>query len=210
MLKFEDRKDAALKLCERLKEEGISGDLIVGILRGGGYMAKIVGECLGMAWGVLPVKKISPPESPESGFGAVVYDGTNVYDEEYARLLGLDEEEIKEILKVKVSEAKVLYEKYKNFIPEDFEGKNVILIDDGMATGYTVIAGAKFVRERKPKGLILTIPVCSEFAYNLVKEFFDKIICLEVVRSIFFAVGMFYEDFRQISDEELIEFLTHH
>jgi len=140
----------------------------------------------------------------------VAYDGTNVYDEEYARLLGLDEEEIKEILKVKVSEAKVLYEKYKNFIPEDFEGKKVILIDDGMATGYTVIAGAKFVRERKPKGLILAIPVCSEFAYNLVKEFFDKIICLEVVRSIFFAVGMFYEDFRQISDEELIEFLTNH
>jgi predicted phosphoribosyltransferase len=111
VLKFEDRKYAALKLCERLKEEGISGDLIVGILRGGGYMAKIVGKCLGMA---------------------------------------------------------------------------------------------------KPKGLILAIPVCSEFAYNLVKEFFDKIICLEVVKSIFFAVGMFYEDFRQISDKELIEFLTHH
>ena len=83
-------------------------------------------------------------------------------------------------------------------------------IDDGMAMGYTVIAGAKFVRERKPKGLILAIPVCSEFAYNLVKEFFDKIVCLEVVKSIFFAVGMFYEDFRQISDEELIEFLTNH
>ena len=209
MARFEDRKDAALRLCERLKEEGITPDLVVGILRGGGYMAKILGECLNIPWGVLPVKKISPPESPESGFGAVVYDGTNVYDAEYARILGIDEEEIQEIIKVKVMEAKAQYELYKSFVPEELEEKNVILVDDGMATGYTAIAGAKFIKERKAKKLILAVPVCSENAYNLVRENFDKIVCLEIVKSIFFAVGMFYKNFGQISDGELLEFFKH-
>jgi Predicted phosphoribosyltransferases len=85
----------------------------------------------------------------------------------------------------------------------------VILVDDGMATGYTAIAGAKFIKERKAKKLILAVPVCSENAYNLVRENFDKIVCLEIVKSIFFAVGMFYENFVQISDGELLEFFKH-
>ncbi len=205
-MRFENRKDAALRLCDKFKEEGISGDLVVGILRGGGYMAKVLGECLGVKWGVLPVKKMAPFESPESGFGAVVYDGTHVYDAEYAKILGLDEDEIGEIIKFKILETKAQYEIYKSFVPEEFSGKDVILLDDGMATGYCAIAGANFIRKKNPKSLILAVPVCSEMAYNLAKGYFDRIICLEIVRSIFFAVGMFYEDFGQLFDRELLEF----
>ncbi|MEO0138706.1 MAG: phosphoribosyltransferase family protein [candidate division WOR-3 bacterium] len=204
---FENREDAALKLCDELKGEDLSNTVVVGVLRGGGYMAKILGKCLNIPFGVLPVKKIAPPESPESGFGAVVYDGTYIYDQEYAKILGVDEDDLREIVEIKLLEAKKQYELYKEFIIEDYANKNVILVDDGIATGYTVIAAAKFIRKHNVNKLTLAIPVASDLAYELVKEYFDKIICLEVVRSIYFSVGMFYRDFKQFSDEELLEFL---
>ncbi len=75
-----------------------------------------------------------------------------------------------------------------------------------MATGYSAIAGANFIRKKNPKSIILAVPVYSEIAYNLAKESFERIICLEIVRSIFFAVGMFYEDFGQLFDKELLAF----
>lgn len=204
---FEDRKEAALKLCEELKEKDLRNMVVVGILRGGGYMAKLLGDCLGVCWGVLPVKKITPPESPESGFGAVVYDGTYMYDQEYAGILGVDEEDIKEIVNVKILEAKKQYDLYKDFVLEDYGNKDVLVVDDGIATGYTVIAAAEFIKKRKPNKLFLAVPVASSTAYDLVREYFDEVICLEVVKSIYFAVGMFYKDFKQFSDEELLEFL---
>ncbi len=204
---FENREDAALRLCGELKGENLKNTVVVGVLRGGGYMAKLLGNCLSIPFGVLPVKKIAPPESPESGFGAVVYDGTYIYDQEYAKILGVDEDDIKEIVEIKLLEAKRQYELYKEFIIEDYTSKNAILVDDGIATGYTVMAAANFIRKHNINNLTLAVPVASDLAYELVKEYFDRVVCLEVVRSIYFAVGMFYRDFKQFSDEELLEFL---
>ncbi len=206
-MRFEDRKDAALKLCQLIKEKGYKVDVIVGILRGGGYMAKVMGEILGVPWGVLPIKKISTPEAPESGFGAVTYDGTYAYDLEYAKLLGLEEEDVEKILKLKLSEAIEQFEIYKDFVIENFEGKKILLVDDGMATGYSAIVGAKYIRNKNPKRLYLAIPVSSQSSVEFVKEYFDEIFCLEKIKSVFFAVGMFYENFEQISDFWLLKFL---
>ncbi len=205
---FDNREDAAVRLAEKLKTKNFKNPIVIGILRGGGYMAKIVSGYLKIPFGVLPVKKVSPPQAPEAGFGAVVYDGTNIYDEEYARILGIDEEEIRDIVESKVQEARAQYEIYKDFVKENLaDFSEVILLDDGVATGYTVLAAAEYLKKKKVMKTVLAIPIASSSAYEYVKKEFDDIICLNIVESVFFAVGMFYKDFRQITDEELLVFL---
>jgi len=206
---FKDREEASLELSGEIKKEIEVPEktIVVGILRGGAYMSKIIGNKLNVDFSVLPVKKISPFESPETGFGAVVFDGTYIYDSEYARILGIDEEDIEMIVNIRLIDAKRQYEVYKDFIVEDFKDKDVFLVDDGTATGYTALAAVKFIRKTEPRKVILAVPVISKTAYDYIKPYFDKIIALEVQDSIYFAVGMFYEDFRQYDDEYLLRFL---
>ncbi len=205
---YRDRYDAGRILAELLKREGVKGDIVVAIPRGGVAVAHPIAEELGLPLRTVGVKKLAPFHSPESGFGAIAVDGSFVVDEGYMGLLGVDYPELEEIKAVALKEAEEKHRKFKGVMPEEVEGKSVIVVDDGIATGFTTIAAAEFLRNAGAKSLTLAVPVASSSAYRNVLRYYDRVMCPQVVDTLYFAVGAFYEDFHQLSDEEVLRLLS--
>ncbi len=205
---YRDRYEAGRVLAGLLKDKRIGGDVIVAIPRGGVAVAYPIAGDLGLPLRTVGVKKLAPPYSPESGFGAVAVDGSVVVDEGYMNLLGVDYGELEEIKRAALSGAMEKHGKFRGVKPEEVRGKRVIVVDDGMATGYTVIAAAEFLRNAGAEGLVLAVPVASVSAYRNALRYYDTVVCPEVIDSPYFAVGSFYEDFHQMSDEEVISILS--
>ncbi len=205
---YRDRYEAGRLLADLLKDMGITDGIIVAVPKGGVAVAYPIAEELGLPLRTVGVKKLAPPYSPESGFGAVAVDGSVVVDEGYMNLLGVDYGELEEIRRVALSEALEKHRKFRGVKPEEVEGRSVIVVDDGIATGYTVIAAAEFLRNAGADEMVLAVPVASESAYRNVQRYYDGVICPEVVSSPYFAVGAFYEDFHQLSDEEVLSILA--
>lgn len=205
---YKDRYEAGRILAALLKEEGIEGDIVVAIPRGGVAVAYPIAEEHGLPLRTVGVKKLAPPYSPESGFGAVAVDGSVVVDEGYMNLLGVDYGELEEIKRVALAEAVEKHRKFRGVKPEEVEGRRVIVVDDGIATGYTVIAAAEFLRNSGAERLVLAVPVASSSAYRNVLRYYDEVVCPQVIDSLYFAVGAFYEDFHQMSDDEVLTILS--
>lgn len=205
---YRDRYEAGKVLAEILKEKGITGDIVVAIPRGGVAVAYPIAVSFGLPLRTVGVKKLAPFYSPESGFGAIAVDGSFVVDEGYMNLMGVDYDDLEEIKRVALKEAKEKHLKFKGTDPEEIVGKKVIVVDDGIATGFTVIAAAEYLRNAGADRLILAVPVASDSAYGNVQRYYDDVVVPQVVETPFFAVGAFYEDFHQMSDEEVEEILN--
>lgn len=205
---FGDRQEAGWLLAEKLKDS-ISGETVVlGLTRGGAVVAHEVAKTLGIPWDVLVVKKIGAPENEELAIGAVGPDKVVVWEERLCQTLGVNEEYKKKILATKSAERE---EKEKFFRqgrqPLTLAGKTVILVDDGIATGSTTQAAVEWIKTQNPQKITLAVPVAPPDALEKLKPLVDELICLQV-ESEFWAVGQFYEEFGQISDEEVIKLLV--
>ena len=203
---FRDRKKAATLLAERLSSYHKQHPLVLAIPRGAVPMAKVIAEKLEGDLDIVLVRKLGAPDNPEFAIGSVDETGWT-YLPDYAHQIVKDPRYI-EI--EKNNQLEIMRERRSRYTPVrpplDPKDRIVIVIDDGLATGATMIAALHALRAKQPQKLICAIPVAPPETLSKVASYADEIICLESPES-FFSVGQFYRSFPQVSDEEVIELL---
>lgn len=205
---FQDRLDAGDKLGQALQKLNLKGVVILGIPRGGVIVAKGVAKALNAPLDVIIPRKIGAPHNPEVAIGAVTQDGTVIKDEALVHLLGITDDEIEAMAKHVSGEISRRVNTYRGGRPGlKLMGKTVVVVDDGIATGFTVQAALKSVRGMKPRRLILAVPVAPSEIIKSLQVQVDDLVCLDSPE-LFYAVGQFYVDFDQTTDEEVIELLA--
>ena len=201
---FRDRIDAGRQLSEKLmkfKEEDV---VVLAIPRGGLPLGAIVAKTLEAPLDVALTKKIGHPSNKEFAIGAVSLDDI-VLTNTMGVTQGYITEETKHIRKKLLKRHD---EYYKKRLPQNVKNKTVIIVDDGIATGNTLLATIELVSKQRPKKIIVAIPVAPNSAIKKLEntQKIDEVICLQVPYN-FQAVGQFYEDFYQVSDQEAIQLL---
>ena len=205
---FNDRRQAGTLLAQRLLSYRGKAVCIVGLARGGVAVAKTIADDLNSPLDVLVVKKIGAPGQLELALGALAPDGVSYIDWRFAQRLGMDEKHIKEAISRQSSairEKTLLYRKKRK--PYRFREKTVILVDDGAATGATIEAAIRWVRKKYAKKIVVALPVAPKELLPKIAPEVDELIVLETPAE-FGAVGQFYKDFTQVSDEHVIELLV--
>ncbi len=202
---FKDRREAGLKLAEVLKDKlEFKNTIVVALPRGGVPVGFEVAKNLGIKFSILPVRKLGLPSNPELAFGAIDPDGSIYLNPQVVEAYGLSEEVIKEIARKELAELKRRVDLYLNGQFPEFEDREVVIVDDGFATGYTALAACGFVKKRRPFDLILSAPVSPPDTVEFLKANCNAPVVVYETPEPFFAVGMFYEDFHQLTDEEVI------
>ena len=199
---FRDRIEAGKLLAEKLKKYKNDPGVVLAVPRGGVPVAYDIARELGFPTEVILIKKIGHPANKEYAIGAASL--TDYFILPHTRVT---EEYIQQELK---RVRRRLKEMYTTFMgdkePEKLEGKTVIVVDDGIATGNTLLGTIKVLRKSKPSKIIIAVPVASRSAYEKLSEEVDEVIAL-MVPDTFYGVGAFYEDFQQVSDEEVLFYL---
>lgn len=199
---FKNRVEAGALLAEQLKQYKEDKNILVaGIPRGGIVVAYALAQSLKLPLNAIIVKKIGSPKNPEFAIGAVSEFGDVFWDEQAINYLNLGKQQKEKALETKKREIK---EQVASFsLPErKFMRKAIILVDDGVATGATCIAAAISLQNQNVEKLILATPVIAPEIKEKLKKYFDEIIALETPDTLN-AVGEFYKEFDQVSDEEV-------
>lgn len=199
-----DRIEAGQLLAEKLLALDIKEPLVLAVPRGGVVVGHEIANKLRCKLDIIISKKITPPDNPEFGIGAITYDGT-LYKGEYWNYYSDNTKFDDEITK-KIKEVKRRLEEYRGTTDYEFEKNAVILVDDGIATGSTVFAILDWLFNQKSKKILLAIPVIPASTYRILEKKISSIITLEIPTE-FSAVGQFYEQFDQVSDQEVKEIL---
>lgn len=185
-----------------------TASLVLAIPRGGVIIGKELATVLNCPLDVIFTKKIGAPGNPELAVGAVGGFGEPTIDEELAKKTGADESYLKseiENLRLKIAEQEKIFRSGKP--PLDLKDKIVILADDGVATGATIIAAINIVRQQNPKRIMVAVPVIARDSLAKIEAVADEVVYLEAPE-MFFAVGQFYKDFPQITDDEVVQLLA--
>jgi predicted phosphoribosyltransferase len=204
---FVDRTDAGKELGEYLRLKKIPDPVVFALPRGGVTVAKEVAERLGVSLDVIIARKIGSPDQPEYGIGALSEDEVPLFNPEIVRYFDLKGPEISAIVAEEKAELRrrISYYRQGRKLPS-LKGKTAILVDDGLATGVTAAAAGEFLKKLHPEKSVLAVPIGPREISPMVKEQFDEIICLQ--RPEFLqAVGLWYEDFTQVQDDEVLETL---
>ena len=207
---FRNRKDAGKQLAAALAGYRNRRPVILALPRGGVPVAAEVAAALGAPLDIVLVRKIGMPSQPELAMGAVA-DGDApmvVRNEEIIRLAGISEEEFNTVRDGELAEIERRRQRYLgDRSAVNVEGRPAIVVDDGIATGATTRAALRATRMRKPSSLVLAVPVAPSDSLAALRREVDELICLEDYEN-FGAIGFYYSDFRQVSDEEVIETLA--
>jgi predicted phosphoribosyltransferase len=209
--RFADRSDAGRRLAEKLVEKGYDrgNDLLVLALpRGGMPVAYEVARRLGAPLDVFLVRKLGLPWHEELAMGAIATGGVIVLNDDVLNHTQVPKSEIARVARAEGAELQRRERAYRGSRPPpNIEGKTVILIDDGLATGASMRAAAEAVRKQEPAKLVVAVPVAAPQTCREFQHLVDDAVCV-LTPEPFAAVGMWYEDFSQTSDEEVRELLT--
>jgi putative phosphoribosyl transferase len=202
--RFRDRAEAGRLLGERLEALAGRGDVVVLALpRGGVPVAREVARALGAPLDVFLVRKLGLPGQPELAMGAIASGGTRVLNEELVRELRLDDALIERVAAREEAELLRREQAYRGERPPpDLRGRTVVLVDDGLATGATMRAAVSAVRSREPQRVVVAVPTAPPHALHELRSEVDELVWL-IAPDPFYAVGLWYEDFREISDDEV-------
>ncbi len=201
---FRDRADAGRALSRAVTQLQGADAAVLAIPRGGVAVAAPLAEALGAPLELMFVRKLPMPHSPEAGFGAVALDGHVVLNEPLVRQLDLPPERIEAIVEEVLAEVRRRAKEYTGRDrPPEVRGKHVCLVDDGLASGYTMIAAARMVKECGPSRMTLCVPVAPHDSLRAVEPYFDDLCCLIEQARPPFAVASFYEDFHDLTDGEV-------
>jgi predicted phosphoribosyltransferase len=208
-MRFRDRAEAGRFLAERLSGYAGRDDVIVLALpRGGVPVGYEVAKALGVPLDVFVVRKLGVPGHEEVAMGAIASGGLLVLDQGLVRALGISAAEIERKLAAELRELERREAAYRDGRePPQLEGKTVILVDDGLATGSTMRAAALAVRQARPARIVVAVPVSAAETCDEFRDVVDEIVCGLTPRP-FGAVGRWYDDFSQTSDEEVRELLA--
>lgn len=205
---FRNREAAGEALAQELVRESFEPPVVVlGIPRGGVPVAAKVAEALGAPLGVIVARKLGAPFQPELAIGAVAADGTLYLDRDIAEIAGADDAYIEKERARQSEEARLREERFNGLRIGNVEGKSVIVVDDGIATGATAIAALRSLKARGAGRVVLAVPVGPPDTIRRLRDEADDVVCLYEAPT-FFAVGQFYEEFGQVDDEEVASLLA--
>ncbi len=205
---FEDRRDAGRRLAERLLVYRHNA-IVLAIPRGGVPVGYEVSKKLGVPFDIIVPRKLPIPSDPEAGFGAVAPDGTVVLNEVLMGYLGLSPEEIEGIVGEVLREVRRRIKEYRGDRPfPHLKNKNVIVVDDGLASGYTMIAAVRAIRKERPRRIIVAVPCSPRTSVERLEKEADEVVCLAVQPGGPFAVASYYERFPDLSDDEVKSLLA--
>ncbi|MEU0532658.1 phosphoribosyltransferase [Amycolatopsis tolypomycina] len=205
---FADREDGGRRLADALRGRRWAEPLVLGLARGGVPVAAVVARRLGAELDVVVARKIGAPGRREYGVGAVTPDGPAIYDEAGLRALNLTAARMARAEGRERAEARRRRERYRaGREPPGVSGRDVLLVDDGLATGVTATAALREVRAARPRTLVFAAPVAAPGAAARVRLEADDVVCVAEPRG-FRAVGQWYADFRQLGDDDVLGLLT--
>ena len=200
---FVDRRDAGGRLARRLRHLRDEEPVVVALPRGGVPVACEVASALEAPLDVIVVRKLGAPVEPELGIGAIGEDGVLLVDRLAVAYLGIPDEELQAVVERERAELERRVRRYRGERPPmPVDGRTVILVDDGVATGGTARAGARILRARGAARIVLAVPVGSPDLHDRIGADVDELVQLEAPLD-FFAVGHAYESFDQLSDDEV-------
>ncbi|HEY7082624.1 MAG TPA: phosphoribosyltransferase family protein, partial [Nitrososphaeraceae archaeon] len=198
---FEDRKQAAIMLAEklqRLKEAWGTSLIVLAIPRGGVVTGEVIARSLGAGLDLVVAKKVGDPLNPEYAIGAVMHDGSFVPNQDVTGSSYVSQQYIEDSVSALKKEIDRRLIKFRGSKTYDLAGKAVVLVDDGVATGATIFAAIKWLKRQKLKTLIVAIPVAPRDTIEKLRRIVDEVIVLHAP-SIFGAVGAFYQDFSEVT-----------
>lgn len=206
---FRNRREAGRQLTEALTHYRDRDDLLVLALpRGGVPVAYEVASALNAELDVLVVRKLGLPYEPELAMGAITSGGITVLNEDMTRLLGISPAEIENVIRRERLELERRERDYRgDREPLRVAGRAVIVVDDGVATGASMLAAVKALRSLKAAHIVVAVPTASDEALRELRVYADECVCLSTP-PFFYAVGRWYQDFSQVSDEEVHALLS--
>lgn len=206
---FQNREQAGKILSSLIIEAHLDHPVLLALPRGGVVLAEQISKKMGIGYDVLISRKIGSPYQPEFGIGAISEDEVPYFSSHTMNTYEINHPFVKENVQHEIFELRRRKKIYRqNRELENLKGRTVVLIDDGLATGVTAVAATKFLRKSGVKEIILAVPLGPEFIDAEVEKSFDRIICpfrLQYMASI----GQWYEEFPQVSDDEVLKMLSH-
>jgi predicted phosphoribosyltransferase len=201
---FQDRREAGRELVRFMGAGPTEGAIVLAVPRGGVEVGLPVAEALEAELALVFVRKLPIPDSPEAGFGAVALDGSTSINDGLVREVGISDDEIEKIKAEVLEEVRRRAREYAGTAePPEVEGRAVFLVDDGLASGYTMVAAAKMVARGQPRSMTLAVPVSPVGSLSTVEKYFGESYCLIAQNGMSFAVASYYRDFRDLSDREV-------
>jgi putative phosphoribosyl transferase len=208
--RFENLRSAGERLALRASERNLVDPVVIGMARGGALVAAPVAEALSAPLDVAIVRKVGAPGQPEAAIGAIAEGGVEVFDGDVLDRGGIDREWLAMAVAREHAELDRQLETYREGVPPlALSGRIALLVDDGLATGLSAIAAARSLRKRGASEVILAIPVGSPDAILRLERDgeVDEVICLLAPERLR-AIGLWYDDFSQASDQEVIDLLA--
>jgi len=204
---FRDRQQAGKRLAEELQKRGITGDIVLAVPRGGLPVGHAVAEAMGLGLDIVVARKMGAPGNPELAIGAVASDGSVWRNDRLIQQLGVDEDYVERTRRQEAENARAKFDRYRGDRPEpELSGKTVLIVDDGVATGATTIACIRLAYSEGAERVILAVPVAPPESVKRLQQEADQVIAVDQP-TWFMAVGQFYEQFGQVSDEEAMAYL---
>ncbi len=206
-LPFKDRSEAGRRLAERLQQYKGRDVLVLAVPRGGVVVGYEVARALGAELDVILTRKIGAPGNPEYAIGVVTETGDVLLNQSEIEALGVPEEYLREEIERQRKEIQRRQQLYRQGRPlPRLRGRTVIVVDDGIATGFTIRGALRAIRSKDPQELVLAVPVAPREVVESLRAEVDNLVCLATPEP-FFAIGLWYEEFPQISDEEVLNYL---
>ncbi len=203
---FSDRTDAGKQLGKKLEFLRGQNLLILAIPRGGVVVADSIATFLGCKLDIIVSRKIGAPHNPELAIGAVLHDGSYFPNSDVVKMLQIPQRYIDLEKSIQMKEIERRLINYRGSMQYDLENKTIVIVDDGIATGATILVAALWVKKQKPKKIIIAVPIGSNESIQKLKEIADDVIVLHAP-DFFNAVGEFYKDFEQVEDETVLEIM---
>ena len=208
---FRDRDGAGGVLARTLESFRGQNAIVLAIPSGGVPIGLAISSHLGLPFDLIIIRKIPIPGNTEAGFGAVSLEGDMILNEPMVRMLGLSAEEIETLAMPVRAELMLRNHIFREDRPwPDLKGRVVILVDDGLASGYTMMTAARMVRRRGPERIVVAVPTASLSTINLVERDVDMIVCPNIRTESYFAVAEAYRNWYDLSQEEVVGMLKRH
>lgn len=206
---FQDREDAAVQLAEQLKYLRLRDPLVLAIPRGGVVTGDVLARELGAELDIVFSRKLRAPFQHELALGAVSEDG-DVYLNSFGEEAGADNDYLQRECKHQMAEIERRKKLFRSVRPAaTVSGRSVIITDDGIATGATMLAALHVIKNQHPREVIVAVPVASPQRLQEIRRHCNRVVCLLAPEE-FWAIGQFYRDFSQVEDETVVELLRHY
>ena len=205
---FRDRTHAGELLARKLEPYVEPSSIVLAIPSGGVPVGKVIAKELRLPFDLIIVRKLPIPYNTEAGFGSISWDGEVMLNERLVKQLQLGGEEISGVIEEVKHELERRMERFRGKRPfPELKGMNVIIVDDGLASGYTMLAAINSIKKRSSERIMVAVPTASKNAIELVSPYVDEIFCLNIRETTIFAVADAYQEWHDLTEQEVQELL---